>query len=252
MRLRRALVIIVSALVLLASSGISARPTAAHTIGDGSAFVEVPSYVQQRNLSCEYASLVIAMAAFGAWVSEWTFDELVPPSDNPHWGYRGDINGQWGNTTDYGVYPEALVEPLAQLGFRGVVFYGQGDATTLKTYLNNGVPVVVWIGMWGDQSYYEYASDGTPYKLNAGYHVVVAYGYDDSGVYAMDPATGNTTSWTWSDFMGMWDVLDGMSLATWPLVSGAASDGVITYADTIETTEIEDVVAEDDDPAVCC
>jgi uncharacterized protein YvpB len=251
MRLRRALVI-VSALVLLASSGISARPTAAHTIGDGAAFVEVPSYVQQRNLSCEYAALVIAMASYDAWVSEWEFDELVGWSDNPHWGYRGDITGAWGNTVDYGVYAEALVDPLAQFGFRGVAFYGQGDTTTLKTYLNNGVPVLVWIGMWGDQSHYEYASDGTPYKLNAGNHVVVAYGYDESGVYAMDPATGGTVSWTWNDFMWMWNVLDGMSLATWPLVSSAASDGVMTYADTIETTEIENVVTEDDDPAVCC
>ena len=33
--------------------------------------------------------------------------------------------------------------------------------------------------MWGDQSFYEYTEDGTPYKLNPGSHVVVAYGYDD-------------------------------------------------------------------------
>ena len=140
----------------------------------------------------------------------------MPQSDNPHWGYRGDINGTWGNTTDYGVYPEALVAPLAQLGFRGQVVYAQGDASTLKAYLDNGVPVVLWLSLWGDQGFYEYASDGTPYKLNPGYHVVVAYGYDDWGVYVADPATGSTTSWSWGDFMGMWNPLDGMALAVWP------------------------------------
>ena len=37
--------------------------------------VEVPTYSQQRNLSCEYAAAVIAMAAYGTWVSEWAFDD---------------------------------------------------------------------------------------------------------------------------------------------------------------------------------
>ena len=77
--------------------------------------------------------------------------------------------------------------------------------------------------MWGDQGFYEYANDGTPYKLNPGYHVVVAYGYDESGVYAADPATGGTVSWAWGDFMWMWAALDGMSMAVWPLVGSAAA-----------------------------
>lgn len=218
------------------------RPVAAHEASAGAAFVEVPTYTQQRNLSCEYASLVIAMGAYDTWVSEWTFDDLVPQSDNPHWGYRGDINGAWGNTTDYGVYPEPLVEPLAQLGFRGEVFYAQGDADALTRYLDNDVPVVLWLGLWGDQSYYDYASDGTPYKLNAGYHVVVAYGYDDSGVYASDPATGGAVSWAWGDFMWMWNALDGMSLAVWPLVTADASETVDGAGET----------AAVDAPGVCC
>ncbi|HLL50742.1 MAG TPA: C39 family peptidase, partial [Thermomicrobiales bacterium] len=177
---------------MLSSVRLSITPVSARSVAADSAFVDVPVYVQQRNLSCEYASMVIAMGAYDTWISEWTFDELVPLSDNPHWGYRGDINGSWGNTTDYGVYPEALVGPLAQLGFRGEAFYAEGDASPLQRYLSNGVPVVLWLGMWGDQSYYEYASDGTPYKINPGYHVVVGYGYDETGVYAVDPATGST------------------------------------------------------------
>ena len=212
-----------SVLAVLLSTGLPPLPAGAHEASEGAAFVEVPTYTQQRNLSCEYASLVIAMGAYDVWVSEWEFDAMVPQSDNPHWGYRGDINGWWGNTTDYGVYPEPLVEPLAQFGFRGEVFYAQGDASALTNFLDNGVPVVLWLGLWGDQSFYEYASDGTPYKLNAGYHVVVAYGYDESGVYASDPATGGTVSWAWGDFMWMWAALDGMSMAVWPLVGSTAA-----------------------------
>ena len=185
--------------------------------GAGATYIDVPLYVQQRNLSCEYAAAVIAMGAFGQWVSEWSFDEMVGWSDNPHWGFRGDINGWWGNTTDYGVYPEALVAPLAQFGFWSEVFYGQGDPWQLKAFLDDGVPVIVWLGLWGDQSFYEYTADGVPYKLTPGYHVVVVHGYDGSGVNVSDPAKGAYNYYPWGDFMWMWSVLDGMSLAVAPM-----------------------------------
>src|SRR5215212_10879780 len=245
MRLRSLLISALSVLIVLTGTGLPIDSVSARSVGPvdvDSAFIEVPTYVQQRNLSCEYASLVIALGAYDTWVSEWTFDELVPVSDNPHWGYRGDINGSWGNTTDYGVYPEALVRPLAELGFRGEVFYAEGDASSLQRYLANGVPVILWLGMQGDQSYYEYASDGTPYKINPGYHVVVAYGFDESGVYASDPATGSSVSWSWGDFMWMWDAMDGMSLAVWPLAR----------SESMATDSPSDLTASDPTPGVCC
>ena len=58
-----------------------------------SASIWVPTYVQQRNLSCEYAALVMAMGAYGVGVSEYEFDNLVGWSENPHWGY-GKIEGE--------------------------------------------------------------------------------------------------------------------------------------------------------------
>src|SRR5687768_11357346 len=91
MRLRSLLVAALSVLIALTSAGLPIESVTARSVGADSAFIDVPIYVQQRNLSCEYASLVITMGAYDTWVSEWTFDELVPASDNPHWGYRGDI-----------------------------------------------------------------------------------------------------------------------------------------------------------------
>jgi uncharacterized protein YvpB len=178
--------------------------------------VGVPTYVQQRNLSCEYAALVIAMGGYGTWVSEYEFDERVGWSENPHWGYRGDITGWWGNTDDYGVYASALVPALADFGFWGNEFYAQGNPTALTNWLDQGVPVVVWLGLWGDTGYYEYAADGTPFKLVPGLHVVVAYGYDSGGVYVSDPATGGKHFYDWATFTSFWNVLDGMSLAVGP------------------------------------
>jgi uncharacterized protein YvpB len=178
--------------------------------------IGVPTYAQQRNLSCEYAALVMAMGAYGVWISEYEFDARVGWSENPHWGYRGDISGWWGNTDDYGVYAAALAPALGDFGFWGEEFYAQGNPTALTARLDQGTPVLVWLGLWGETGFYEHSADGTPYKLVPGLHVVVADGYDSGGVYVADPATGGTNYYDWSTFMTFWNVMDGMALAVGP------------------------------------
>lgn len=183
--------------------------------GGGTFVSGVPFYVQQRNLSCEYASLYIATAAYGNGISEYAFDEVVGWSPNPHWGYRGDITGWWGNTYDYGVYAEPLAAALPYFGFYGEVIYSGGDSSVLTSLIDADVPVVVWLSLWGDLRQYE-ETDGVSYALVPGEHVVVAYGYDEGGVYVSDPAIGGSRYYAWGDFLYMWSVLDGMSLAVYP------------------------------------
>ena len=169
-------------------------------------------YQQQRGLSCEYASLSIATGALGAWTSEYDFESVVPLSDNPHWGYRGNIHGSWGNTTDYGIYAAPLVPALEHFGFNGNVFYG--DSGDLMAAIDRGEPTLVWLGLRGDAgSFDEYTSDGTRYQLTPYMHVMTAYGYDDGGVYLSDPGTGNYKYYDWGTFNWMWDVMDGMALS---------------------------------------
>ncbi|HQY32156.1 MAG TPA: hypothetical protein PK691_12740, partial [Thermomicrobiales bacterium] len=72
-------------------------------------------------------------------------------------------------------------------------------------------PTLVWLGLWGDQSVYE---DG--YKVTAGMHVLVAYGYDEGGVYLSDPAIGGTKYYDWGTFEWMWSVVDGMAMSVYP------------------------------------
>jgi uncharacterized protein YvpB len=183
--------------------------------GDDAVSIWVPTYGQQRNLSCEYASLHIATSAWGNGVSEYAFDDVVGRSDNPHWGYRGDINGWWGNVDDYGVYAEPLAAALDQFGFSGDVFYSGGDAGELTSRLDAGIPVLVWLSLWGDQSVFD-ESEGVTYQLVAGEHVMVAYGYDDDGVYLSDPAIAGYRFYSWGDFTSMWGILDGMGLGVSP------------------------------------
>jgi len=170
----------------------------------------VVTYQQQRPLSCEYAAVAIATGALGSWLSEYDTEAVTPLSDNPHWGYRGNIMGTWGNTVDYGIYPEALVPSLAQFGFTGYDFYG--ERADLQASIDQGRPTLVWIGMRGDLSHYEYTADGTPFQLTEYMHVMVAYGYDDAGVYLSDPGTAQFRYYDWATFESMWAVMDGMAL----------------------------------------
>lgn len=177
--------------------------------------VPVVDFTQTRNLSCEFAATYAATTAFGPGVSEQTFIDSTPLTLNPHNGYRGNIDGWWGNTDDYGVYAEALVPTLNAHGFAGGVMYTEGDIAPLKAELDAGHPVVVWLGFWGDTRDVKH-DDGT-YSVFAGMHVVTAYGYDEGGVYVMDPAKGTTRYFDWATFTDLWSVVDGMGLAVYPL-----------------------------------
>lgn len=174
----------------------------------------ITGYAQQRNLSCEYAAVHIATGAFGNAIPEDAFTSSIPQASNPHHGYRGNIDGPWGNTDDYGIYPEPLLPVLDAWGFSSEVMYTGGDPAPLIAHLDAGHPVVVWLGFWGDTR--ETLTDDGTYSVFAGMHVVTVYGYDEGGIYVADPATGGMDFYSWDEFVSMWSVVDGMSLAIAP------------------------------------
>lgn len=174
----------------------------------------VPTHAQEHNLSCEYAAAFIATSTFGKGVSESTFIANIGQAKNPHYGYRGNIDGPWGGVTDYGVYPEAMLPTLNANGFGADIFYSEGDTTQLTNEIDAGNPVLVWIGMWGNTRQ-TFSDDGT-YTVAAGDHVMVAFAYDQNGIYLSDPAHGEYKYYDWATFVWMWKVLDGMSMAVYP------------------------------------
>jgi uncharacterized protein YvpB len=176
----------------------------------GTILPNVVTYTQQRNLSCEYAAVSIATGMLGGWIDEYDMEQLTGWSENPHWGYRGNITGWWGNTDDYGVYADALIPGLNARGFQGHSFYGNPE--DLMASLDAGRPTLVWLGMKGETSFDAYTADGTRYQLTPGMHVMTAYGYDQNGVYLSDPAHGAVVYYDWATFNAMWQVMDGMAL----------------------------------------
>lgn len=200
-------------LLVPTSSGSATSPDEAYS----GVFVEgIPAYQQARSLSCEYASVYIATSAFGDPINEEEYLASTPSADNPHFGYRGDIDGVWGRTDDYGIYVEPLVPTLNAHGYAGEVSYG-ADASVLRAHLDAGHPVVVWIATRGDTGFYETDADGNSFKLVPWEHVVVAYGYDADRVYISDPGAGTFSSMDWDSFLSAWSVMDGMALAVYPM-----------------------------------
>jgi uncharacterized protein YvpB len=191
---------------------LTANPNVTASSGDDSSGGDYPTHYQEHSLSCEYASLQIATTALGNPIAEDTFMYDVPSAVDPHFGYRGDIDGAFGSTDDYGVYAEPLVAALADQGFSGEVSYDP-SAGTIEAQLDAGHPTLVWIATHGDTSFYDEDANGNSFKLVPYEHVVVAYAYDDSGIFVSDPGNGSLEHFSWGWFLSAWGVMDGMALS---------------------------------------
>jgi uncharacterized protein YvpB len=138
---------------------------------------EMPVLQQSLSLSCESAALSIATAYWGYQVSEWVFIENMPSHPNPHHGFRGDMNGQFGGTDDYGVYAGPLSTMLANYGFIGDEFYTYGDTSQLTSRIDAGQPVLVWMtSMASPQERFYEEFEGERFTLVPRQHAARALG----------------------------------------------------------------------------
>ncbi len=198
----------------------SAAPAAQSAItadASGQIITGFPVVAQAWALSCEYAATSAATAYYGGTISQRTFLTAIGHDENPHKGFRGSIYGAWGGTKNYGVYAEPIVAVLRAYGFsHSYVFYG--GASTLRSEIAAGHPVVTWIsGTWGMTSRSTSVdAAGDWYSVIADEHAVTAYGYDDRGVWVMDPGGAEKYHVAWATFLRGWNQIDGMALVVAP------------------------------------
>jgi uncharacterized protein YvpB len=195
---------------------VFAQPAQAEAAGNAVIIKGLPSVQQWYNLSCEYAAAAAVTLYWGNLVSQKTFLREVPSSPNPHIGFRGDINGPFGGINDYGVYAEPLATVLENRGYNATVYYN--DLGSLKSNIDAGNPAVVWltVGQNEDRPAYYHELDGQRFKLVPGEHAVVAYGYDDTGIYLMDVSDGGFYHTSWDSFLRRWGYFDDMTLVITP------------------------------------
>lgn len=189
----------------------------AETSGESATIPDVPAVLQAHSLSCEYAATSALTQFWGRPLWESDFIRAIPTNPNPHLGFRGNIDGAGGGTTDYGVYAEPIAAVLERNGYRAEVFYGTTDR--LRSEIVAGHPVVVWITVIGSAFQPTRLTDdaGREFSVVPWEHAVVAYGFDQDGIQIMDVAYGTFRTLGWGEFLRRWSLFDQMALVAVPI-----------------------------------
>jgi len=159
---------------------------AAPAPGSKSVLLRVPVLAQEHSLTCEAATARMAAVYLGKPVTEAWIQAQLGADDNPHKGFRGDMDAEFGGMVNYGVYAEPLARALQSLGLTAEVRYGTSYAD-LRAALDRGQPVIVWLSQFAAPGYYEQPGG---YRLVPGEHSYVVVGYDANGLVVNDPLNG--------------------------------------------------------------
>lgn len=163
--------------------------------------LDVPAYLQQHALSCEVASLRMALAYRGINETEEKLLDEVGYDPTPHkgnvWGdpykaFVGDVDGKQ-MTTGYGVY----WGPIARVAnnYRKAKDFEGRKVSDLTKELSDGNPVVIWVYSSGGIPTKWYTPEGKEIYATSGEHAVTAVGFvgsenDPTHIIVNDPLVG--------------------------------------------------------------
>lgn len=181
--------------------------------------LEVPYHRQEHSLSCEVATLVMALGFRGISVSEEELLSKVGVDPTPHqgnvWGnpsaaFVGEVDGRMG-TSGYGVYWDRISNVAKQYRSASDSF-SHANSVWLAKQIEAGDPVIVW-GAVGRAKRIDWSTpDGQRVKAVYGEHTRVAIGFsgsvnNPSGFYLLDPIYGEVY-FPRAKFEGNWALLD--------------------------------------------
>ena len=213
-RCRILLVSVLLAALLTCLPG-SAQPAKALELPNSTYIDDMPVFAQQHYLSCEYATARAAAARWGVNLSEWHFIANIPQNDDPHLGFRGDIDDGWGGTASYGIYAEPIARFLATQGLKTKLLWDGVEQVKQEVAL--GRPVVVWVaGGMGYSSPFEASANGNSFLMMPYEHAMTVYGYDENGVDVADPGFGTYDYYSWANFERSWGYLGNMAMSVYP------------------------------------
>jgi uncharacterized protein YvpB len=170
--------------------------------GSSIAKLDVPYHRQQYSLSCEIASLKMALNYAGVNVSEQELIDRLkfePPLQksgkvwgDPYEGFVGKIDGKMGRT-GYGVY----WDPIAEVGnfYRPTYAFTNMTPQDLTNHILNNRPVVVW-GYFGRGNKLKWQTpEGEEIIGINGEHARVVTGFtgthdNPEGFFILDPIYG--------------------------------------------------------------
>jgi uncharacterized protein YvpB len=160
--------------------------------------LEVPRQTQSHNLSCESSAASMAAQYLGVDLSEAEVLAALPRNDNPHLGFRGNVDGPTGGIEDYGVYAEPILEILQAHGLQARLV--EGGLSGVRAAITRGHPVIAWL------TYNCLVSTpvtetiaGQAVTLVPNQHAAVVTGYNGEGFWANDPWDGIEDFYTVAD-----------------------------------------------------
>lgn len=186
------------------------------TTQNASQKLEVPAYLQKYTLSCEIASLRMALNFKGANVSEDDLIPIVGTDTTPHsgniWGnpynaFVGNIRGTQ-MVDGYGVYWGPIAK--AALSYRNSKQFQNWNIKDLTREISKGNPVIIWVySHFGTKTSWN-TPDGTQIYAVRDEHAVVAVGFvgtmdNPTQIIINDPLSGQVY-WSRSSFDNKWNI----------------------------------------------
>jgi len=182
--------------------------------------LSVPYHQQEHALSCEVASLLMALDYRGVNISENELLKKLPVSDpgprhanniwgDPNQGFVGNIDGRMPNG-GYGVYEQPIYDLAVK--YRPAKILTNAAFADLITELGNGNPVVVW-GVAGSGKDISWTTpSGTVIHAKLDEHARTLIGYtgvsnDPQLLILLDPIYGEIRM-SVKDFLANWGRLD--------------------------------------------
>jgi uncharacterized protein YvpB len=159
---------------------------------------------------------------FGISASESEILYALPRHENPHLGFRGNVDGPYGGLSDYGVYAEPIRQILVSFGLE--VEHLDGGADEIKQHIREGRPVIAWVTYRLQAQSPRQVVLANPssqggartVKLVPYEHAVLVVGYNRDGLWVNDPYAGTRDFYSDSDFDRSFAYLDNMALVVGP------------------------------------
>jgi uncharacterized protein YvpB len=169
---------------------------------------------QTYELGCEASAAVDWAGFFGVHIFESTFQYALPLSDNPDYGFVGEVTTDaWGQIPPYayGVHAGPIADALVEFGLPALAM-ADYSIEEVKQQLSENKPVIAWvIGNIEYSEPVEYIDSEGRIAIVAPYeHVVILTGYNSTHLRYMN--NGKFYDTPIDVFQTSWGVLGNMAV----------------------------------------
>ncbi len=176
---------------------------------------DVPLYRQRHRLSCEPCAAAMAAAYYGLETSEEEILAALPRHENPHRGFRGNVDGPYGGIVDYGVYAGPLQQVLLKLGLHAEIMPGDPHPVErIRDYIRQERLVIAWVtfDLQVQAPRRVMLTNGESVVMVPYEHTVLVVGYNRDGLWVNDPYSGTRKFYPQGEFARSFSYLGQMAL----------------------------------------